>query len=334
MQLNRFDLNLLIALDALLREKNVTRAAERVFVSQPAMSAALQKLRAYFYDPLLVRVGRDMQLTPKGLSLVEPVHEVLLRVQATLATQPTFDPGSARRSFTLVVASSALALLLPQLLDRMVRDAPGVQCHVDSLNATSLSRLEYGDVDLCIAIDDPQFFGQRHWPEWLRSAAAQRRALHRRPRQRAGGRRLTPERRAAARDRTRRRRDRDAGGAWRRVPISLDVRAPPSHCSSPLHGAAFRGRERAGTPGAVLRRAAAAQGGAGPAAPRRGTRSGAVAQAARARSRARLVPPAGDRPGARALRRGVVQPARRRVKISALWSGIAPKSLAMSGLQK
>jgi DNA-binding transcriptional LysR family regulator len=171
MQLNRFDLNLLVALDALLREKNVTRAAERVFVSQPAMSAALQKLRAYFNDPLLVRVGRDMQLTPKGLSLVEPVHEVLLRVQATLATQPTFDPGSARRSFTLVVASSALALLVPQLLNRLVRDAPGVQCHVDSLNATSLSRLEYGDIDLCIAIDDPQFFGQRHWPEWLRSAA-------------------------------------------------------------------------------------------------------------------------------------------------------------------
>jgi LysR family nod box-dependent transcriptional activator len=171
MQLNRFDLNLLIALDALLREKNVTRAAERVFVTQPAMSAALQKLRGYFNDPLLVRVGRDMQLTPKGLSLVEPVHEVLLRVQATLATQPTFDPGTAQRSFTLVVASSALPLLVPQLLDRIVRDAPGIQCRVDTLNPTTLSRLEYGDIDLCITIDDPQFFGLRHWPEWLRSAA-------------------------------------------------------------------------------------------------------------------------------------------------------------------
>jgi len=75
MQLNRFDLNLLIALDALVHEKNVTRAAERVFVSQPAMSAALQKLREYFNDQLLVRVGRDMELTPRGLSLVEPVRE-------------------------------------------------------------------------------------------------------------------------------------------------------------------------------------------------------------------------------------------------------------------
>src|SRR6185312_5740183 len=60
MQFHRFDLNLLIALDTLLREKNITRAAEKVFVSQPAMSAALHRLRDYFDDPLLVRVGRDM----------------------------------------------------------------------------------------------------------------------------------------------------------------------------------------------------------------------------------------------------------------------------------
>ena len=88
MHLNKFDLNLLIALDALLQEKNVTRAAERVHVSQPAMSAALQKLRDYFNDPLLVRAGRELCLTPRGLSLVEPVREALLRVQATLGRSP------------------------------------------------------------------------------------------------------------------------------------------------------------------------------------------------------------------------------------------------------
>jgi LysR family transcriptional regulator, nod-box dependent transcriptional activator len=87
MQLNRFDLNLLIALDALLHEGNVTRAAERVFISQPATSAAFQKLREFFEDPLLVRVGRDMQPTPRGLSLVEPVREALLEIQTTLGTR-------------------------------------------------------------------------------------------------------------------------------------------------------------------------------------------------------------------------------------------------------
>src|SRR5947208_6817518 len=81
MQFHRFDLNLLIALDTLLREKNITRAAEKVFVSQPAMSAALHRLREYFGDPLLVRVGRDMDLSPRGQSLVDPVREALLLIQ-------------------------------------------------------------------------------------------------------------------------------------------------------------------------------------------------------------------------------------------------------------
>jgi len=93
MQLNRFDLNLLIALDALIHEKNVTRAAERVFISQPAMSAALQKLREYFEDPLLVRVGRDMQLTPRGLSLVGPVRDALCKSRPRSALNLRSIPG-------------------------------------------------------------------------------------------------------------------------------------------------------------------------------------------------------------------------------------------------
>ncbi|MCC7184543.1 MAG: LysR family transcriptional regulator [Rhodocyclaceae bacterium] len=171
MQLKRFDLNLLIALNALLREKNVTRAAEQVSLSQPAMSAVLQKLRSYFSDPLLVRVGRDLQLTPKAQSLVEPVHDVLLRAQAALATQPTFDPLSARQSFTIALASPTLVLLAPRLLQRLAREAPGVRCNFEALDVTSLSRLEYGRADLCIAIDDSSFFGLGTWPEWLRRAA-------------------------------------------------------------------------------------------------------------------------------------------------------------------
>src|SRR6476660_7495506 len=99
MQLNRFDLNLLIALDALLHEKNVTRAAERVFVSQPAMSAALQKLRDYFNDPLL-------------------------RIQITLGTQPSFDPAKVKRSFTIICSADAHLRVMPKALRRAVREAP------------------------------------------------------------------------------------------------------------------------------------------------------------------------------------------------------------------
>lgn len=168
MQLNRFDLNLLIALDALLHEKNVTRAAERVFVSQPAMSAALQKLREFFDDQLLVRVGRDMQLTPRGLSLVGPVREALLQVQATLGTQPTFDPRTVQRTFTLIVSADALLRVMPTVLQRLSREAPGIRCHIEHFSETTLSRLEYGDADLFIGLNSLRLFGLREFPESLR----------------------------------------------------------------------------------------------------------------------------------------------------------------------
>ncbi|HEV7714290.1 MAG TPA: LysR family transcriptional regulator [Steroidobacteraceae bacterium] len=170
MQLNRFDLNLLIALDALIHEKNVTRAAERVFVSQPAMSAALQKLRDYFNDPLLVRVGRDMQLTPRGLSLVEPVREALLRIQVTLGTQPTFDPANVNRSFTVICSADAHLRVMPIALRRVVREAPGVQCHIEQFSETTLSRLEYGDADLYLGLNMLPVLGIRAFPDWLRVA--------------------------------------------------------------------------------------------------------------------------------------------------------------------
>jgi LysR family transcriptional regulator, nod-box dependent transcriptional activator len=168
MQLNRFDLNLLIALDALLQEKNVTRAAERVFVSQPAMSAALQKLREFFDDQLLVRVGRDMQLTPRGLSLVEPVREALLRIQATLGTQPSFDPGTVQRTFTLIVSADALLRVMPAVFRRLAREAPGIRCHVEHFSETTLSRLEYGDADLFLGLNSLRLFGLRAFPDSLR----------------------------------------------------------------------------------------------------------------------------------------------------------------------
>src|SRR3984885_12012460 len=168
MQLNRFDLNLLIALDALLHEKNVTRAAERVFVSQPAMSAALQKLRDYFDDQLLVRVGRDMELTPRGLSLVELVREALLRIQATLGTQPTFDPGTVKRTFTLIVSADAVLRVMPSVFRRLAREAPGITCHVGHFSETTLSRLEYGDADLYVGLGSLGLFGLRAFPDSLR----------------------------------------------------------------------------------------------------------------------------------------------------------------------
>jgi LysR family nod box-dependent transcriptional activator len=169
MQLNRFDLNLLIALDALLHEKNVTRAAERVFLSQPAMSASLQKLRDFFQDQLLVRVGRDMELTPRARSLVQPVREALLKVQATLGTQPTFDLATVRRMFTVIATDEAVPELIPRVRGRLAREAPQIQCHVEQVSQTSLTRLAYGDADLCLSLDITRLYGLREFPDTLKS---------------------------------------------------------------------------------------------------------------------------------------------------------------------
>jgi len=97
--LNRFDMNLLAALDALLHEKNVTRAAQRVHVSQPTMSAALHRLREYFDDELLVQIGRKMELTPRAEGLHAAVRDLLLRIDSTIADQPVFEPNGSDRIF-------------------------------------------------------------------------------------------------------------------------------------------------------------------------------------------------------------------------------------------
>ena len=169
MQLNRFDLNLLISLDALLREKNVTRASEKLCVSQPAMSAALHKLRDYFSDELLVRVGREMELTPRGLSLVEPVREALLRIQATLGTQPSFEPGTTRREFTVIVSEEAVPGFLPAILQQVAAQAPEIRCRIELISQTALTRLEYGEADLCLCLDNLRLYEARAYPESLRS---------------------------------------------------------------------------------------------------------------------------------------------------------------------
>ena len=101
MRYQKLDLNLLTALRALLAEKSVTRAGEVVHVTQSAMSGVLSRLREYFGDPLIVQVGRKMELTPLAESLVEPVNDVLLRIDATIATRPEFNPLITRRHFSI-----------------------------------------------------------------------------------------------------------------------------------------------------------------------------------------------------------------------------------------
>ena len=156
---NRFDLNLLIALDALLREKNVTRAGERVYLSQPTMSGALQRLRDYFGDDLLVRAGRELELTPRAQALVEPVRDILLKIQATLEAEPTFDPATATRSFSIVMSDYCFVAFMRQVVLRLHQEAPGISCLVEPLDDSSVKRLENGDVNFCLLPESPMLIG-------------------------------------------------------------------------------------------------------------------------------------------------------------------------------
>lgn len=150
MRYQRLDLNLLVALRALLTERNVTRAAHRMHVTQSAMSGILSRLREYFEDPLIVQVGRRMDLTPLGASLLEPVSDLLVRIDATLGTRPEFDPASTRRRFSVMASDYVLTVLLADVLRRVHLEAPGVAIELRLPSRESALQLEGGDLDLLI----------------------------------------------------------------------------------------------------------------------------------------------------------------------------------------
>jgi DNA-binding transcriptional LysR family regulator len=126
MRLRRLDLNLLVALDALLTLRNVTAAAKRLHITQPSLSGSLARLREYFGDPLLVQVGRHLELTRLGEMLVEPVRETLEKVEATVSLRPDFDPATACRHFRVLASESTVLTLLTEVLRQVENVAPGV----------------------------------------------------------------------------------------------------------------------------------------------------------------------------------------------------------------
>ena len=153
MHFDGLDLNLLVALDALLSEQSVTRAASRLCVTQPAVSVALQKLRVQFSDQLLERVGRRMELTPFAQDLVLPVKDLLHQVRALVESRSGFDPAEDSRNFRLLMSSSIAQIFGVPALRAMRDHAPNVHCQVDVFVAPDLlRRLQDGEIDLCIQV--------------------------------------------------------------------------------------------------------------------------------------------------------------------------------------
>jgi len=152
MNLEGLDLNLLIALEALLRERSVTRAAERINISQPGMSAALQKLRRYFSDPLLERVGRDMQLTARARALAEPVQSILSQVRELSEGSRQFDPLSAERVFRVAATTYCCELLATPLISRLRTVAPLISVQFMELAADTADLVFDCHIDFAITI--------------------------------------------------------------------------------------------------------------------------------------------------------------------------------------
>ncbi len=150
MRLNRLDLNLLVALDALLTERSITRAAERIHLSQPATSGALARLREYFGDELLVRVGSEMRPTPLGESLINPVHNILMQIQATVERGVEFVPEESERKFKVLLSDYTATTLMPLLIQKLSIVAPGVQLEFFTPTSDPAYELEQGNVDFLL----------------------------------------------------------------------------------------------------------------------------------------------------------------------------------------
>ncbi|MGC4410073.1 LysR family transcriptional regulator (plasmid) [Rhizobium rosettiformans] len=151
MRYRGLDLNLLVALDALLRTQNVSRAASAVHVTQPAMSSSLARLRAYFGDPLLITRSGKSVLSPLAQTLAIPVSEMLRTIDRTIITQPSFDPSVDSRSFSLLAADTVVAGFLAKALQHISQLAPNLCLDVATPHGDLLERLDAGRVDLIIA---------------------------------------------------------------------------------------------------------------------------------------------------------------------------------------
>jgi len=152
--LRYFDLNLLLVFEALMRERHVTRAAEKLHLSQPALSHALKRLREALNDPLLVRTSNGLQPTPRALALLPVVQQALALLQAGLTPPETFTPATSTRRFTLATTDYFEEVMYPTFLSQLLTDAPGISFAIELITPSVLSEgLEQRQVDMVVGLD-------------------------------------------------------------------------------------------------------------------------------------------------------------------------------------
>jgi LysR family transcriptional regulator, nod-box dependent transcriptional activator len=161
MNLAQIDLNLLVALEVILTEKHLTRAGDRLGLSQPTMSHTLARLRRMFGDELLTRVGREYYLTPLAADLVEPLRDILKNIELTIQRRPVFDPTTDERSFVVCASDYATFLVLQPAIEMIQEQAPRVSLEIHPLYAAAPEGVIGGDIDLLI---EPTAIGRPDLP--------------------------------------------------------------------------------------------------------------------------------------------------------------------------
>lgn len=153
MKLAAVDLNLLVAFDAMLTEGSVSRAAERIGLSQPAMSKRLGRLRALFRDDLFVRSGDGVKATERALDLADAIRSALRQIEDTLGGYGKFDAARSGRTFRLGAMDHLAAVLLPRVMAAVRSQAPQATLIVRAMDRRDLAdALERGDIDMALAV--------------------------------------------------------------------------------------------------------------------------------------------------------------------------------------
>lgn len=164
MRFKHLDLNLLVALDVLLEEQNITRAAARLHMTQSATSGVLGRLRTYFEDELLVQVGRKMMPTPLAKELEIPVREVLLKIQTSITAKPVHELSDSKRHFRVMASDYLISVVFSEVIQAVNREAPHITFELISPGETAVEMMMRGEVDLMIA---PEHYLAKEHPSQL-----------------------------------------------------------------------------------------------------------------------------------------------------------------------
>lgn len=164
MRFKRLDLNLLVALSHMIELGSVSAAADKMFMSQSAMSNALTRLRTYFDDPLLVQVGRRMEITPRAEAMRGPIRDILVRIEATIDSQPEFRPEASTREFKLLLSDYTLRVVMPKVFRLLDEQNATVRLKFRPPTNSPQILLEQGEIDLLIT---PELFLSTEHPASL-----------------------------------------------------------------------------------------------------------------------------------------------------------------------